>query len=148
MRSPRHCSTCGRVGHDARSCDANAPTGATPLTDEERVRLARVRVRALVFAEARALGVSMAEWHAAPPTPLQRGDCERGPRPCPHLRCKYRMPVFSSLGSCVLDLADEGPRTLTQIGDALQVTRERIRQLEVKAFSFARKSARRLGVTP
>ena len=40
------------------------------------------------------------------------------------------MPV-----SCALDIADAGGCTLETVGDIMNLTRERIRQLEVKALS-------------
>jgi hypothetical protein len=40
--------------------------------------------------------------------------------------------------TCSLDLADEGARTLSEIGKILGVTRERVRQIEIMALDSAR----------
>jgi hypothetical protein len=37
-------------------------------------------------------------------------------------------------GSCALDIAERGPQTLEYVGAAMNLTRERVRQLEVKAL--------------
>lgn len=79
--------------------------------------------------------------------PRTRAECEGGFRPCPFVSCRYHLYLdvtppgnlrlnFPALEpwelrhSCALDIADEGGSTLAQVGEALQVTRERIRQLE------------------
>lgn len=42
---------------------------------------------------------------------------------------------MAKVGSCVLDLVDKrGEQTLQEIGDALEVTRERVRQIEGKVL--------------
>lgn len=89
--------------------------------------------------------------------PLTRGDCVDGPRPCPFVTCRHHLFLdvvhgaiklnFPDLEpselelSCSLDLAELGELTLEQVGAALNVTRERIRQLEEKA---RRKASRQL----
>ncbi len=83
--------------------------------------------------------------------PLTRGDCAKGPRPCPWVACKYHLylDVSTRTGSiklnfpdlepwelqdsCVLDVADKGPVTLEDVGRIMNLTRERIRQLEQAA---------------
>jgi hypothetical protein len=83
--------------------------------------------------------------------PRTRADCAEGPRPCPWVACKYHLylDVSSRTGSiklnfpdlepwelqdsCVLDVADKGPVTLEDVGRIMNLTRERIRQLEQAA---------------
>ncbi|MGI6681977.1 MAG: sigma factor-like helix-turn-helix DNA-binding protein [Myxococcota bacterium] len=83
--------------------------------------------------------------------PKTRADCKDGERPCPWVGCKYHlwMDVNPKTGSikinfpdiepdemaisCVLDVADEGPVTLEEVGKIMNLTRERIRQLEAGA---------------
>jgi len=90
--------------------------------------------------------------------PRVRSDCIGGPRPCPWVGCKYHLyldinPRTGSIKlnfpdiepwemtrSCVLDIADEGPVTLEDVGRIMNLTRERIRQLEVAASEKVRSS--------
>ena len=85
--------------------------------------------------------------------PRTRADCASAPRPCPYVSCKYHLfiDVSSRTGaiklnfpdlevwemneSCALDLADRGGTTLEDVGAIMNLTRERIRQLEVKALA-------------
>ena len=86
--------------------------------------------------------------------PRTRGDCAQVPRPCPYVACKYSLYLDVSLTgsiilnfphlepgqmpaerSCALDLAERGPRTLEYIAVVTNLTRERIRQLELKALT-------------
>lgn len=85
------------------------------------------------------------------PLPETRGECIDGPRPCPLVRCKYNLyldvhPTSGSIKlnfpdlevwelqhSCTLDIADEGGATLDRTGEAMNLTRERVRQLEIRA---------------
>jgi hypothetical protein len=87
---------------------------------------------------------------------MTRGDCEGGPRPCPHQTCRYHLEVGLP-ESCCLDVADRGSQTLEQVGEILGITRERVRQIEERALLGARqrlaileeppdaRNARRLG---
>ena len=85
--------------------------------------------------------------------PSSRGDCNNVCRPCPYVSCRYHLYLDVHLGtgslqmnfpelepweieqSCALDLADAGEHTLDEVGVTLNVTRERVRQIEVKAFA-------------
>lgn len=83
--------------------------------------------------------------------PKTRADCERGERPCPFVSCRYNLYVdIGASGSiqlnypdkeldevphtCALDVADEGGKTLEEVGDLLNVTRERVRQMEERSL--------------
>ena len=89
--------------------------------------------------------------------PANRSDCVDGPRPCPLVGCPYntyltvdnrgnikiahgnRSPEdVPSEHSCLLDITDRGPQTLEDVGVILGLTRERIRQIEVKALQKLR----------
>lgn len=90
--------------------------------------------------------------------PRCRGDCVDGPRPCPHVGCRYHLaldvsaktgslhlirpetPVEEMTASCALDVADDGPHTLEQVAGVFNVTRERGRQLETSAILNAEKA--------
>lgn len=100
--------------------------------------------------------------------PKTRGDCKRIPRPCPFIACKYSLYLdVSETGSiilnfphldpgempaeqsCALDLADKGPMTLEDIAVVTNLTRERIRQVELKALvRRARPAAVAMGLGP
>jgi hypothetical protein len=85
--------------------------------------------------------------------PKTRGDCETVHRPCPFVSCTHHLylDVFERTGaiklnfpdlevwemadSCALDVADRGGTTLEEAGALMNLTRERIRQLEVKALA-------------
>lgn len=80
--------------------------------------------------------------------PRTRGECKYGIRPCPFVSCKYHLyldinPVTKTIKlnfpdlevwelpfTCALDLAEAGGLTLEKIGEILNLTRERIRQME------------------
>ena len=84
--------------------------------------------------------------------PKVRSECVDGPRPCPYVSCKYHLyiDVNQSTGSikinfpdqevwdlkhsCALDVASQGGSTLEEVGEILNLTRERIRQVEVNGL--------------
>ena len=81
--------------------------------------------------------------------PGTREDCRTGERPCPYVSCKYHLfldvnpetgsiklnfpdlNVWEMSETCSLDVADRGGITLEEVGELLNLTRERIRQVEV-----------------
>lgn len=84
--------------------------------------------------------------------PQTRADCVGTSRPCPWVSCKHHLylsvnPINGSIimtfpdrepweltHSCALDVADRGGITLEEVGEILNLTRERIRQVEVKGL--------------
>lgn len=88
--------------------------------------------------------------------PKTRGDCEGMDRPCPYVACKHHLflDVDVETGSikfnfpdvepeemrtsCSLDVADAGPQTLEDVGNLMNITRERARQVETKALHAAK----------
>ena len=85
--------------------------------------------------------------------PTTREECVDGPRPCPFVSCKHHLyidvsprtgaiklnfpdlEVWDMGESCALDVADRGGTTLEDVGAIMNLTRERIRQVEVKALA-------------
>ena len=92
--------------------------------------------------------------------PATRADCAGIPRPCLYIGCKYNLFVdvmpdtgaiklnFPDLKawemgeSCTLDVADRGGTVLEDVGEIINVTRERIRQIEVAALENLMESKR------
>lgn len=127
-----------------------------------------VAVRRITQVELAAGRAELAELDADRPywRPKTRGDCANVPRPCPYIACKYSLfldisPTGSIIlnfphlepgqmpadRSCALDLAERGTMTLEEIAIVTNLTRERIRQIELKALvKRARPAARALGL--
>ena len=85
--------------------------------------------------------------------PKTRADCVNGPRPCLFVSCKHHLfldvsaktgaiklnfpdlEVWEMNETCALDVADRGGTTLEEVGAIMNLTRERIRQVEVKGLA-------------
>jgi hypothetical protein len=85
--------------------------------------------------------------------PQTRSECLDGIRPCPYVSCKHHLyldvsartgaiklnfpdlEVWDMTETCALDIADRGGTTLEEVGAIMNLTRERIRQVEVKALA-------------
>jgi hypothetical protein len=87
-------------------------------------------------------------------SPEVRGDCALVSRPCPHVSCRHSLYLdvnaargvkmnFPDLepgelpanGSCSLDVAERGGATIEMVGELLNLTRERVRQIETVALA-------------
>ncbi len=84
--------------------------------------------------------------------PKTRADCVNGPRPCMFVSCKHNLylDVNPETGSiklnfpdkeiselpytCALDVAEKGGITLEEVGEIMNLTRERIRQVETRGL--------------
>jgi hypothetical protein len=84
--------------------------------------------------------------------PKSRGECREELRPCPYVACKFHLylDVNPETGSikinfpdlepweltttCSLDVAERGGITLEEVGEIMNLTRERIRQVEVRGL--------------
>lgn len=98
--------------------------------------------------------------------PETRAECACGERPCPYVSCKYHlyldvnpetgsiklnfphMEVWEMQETCALDVADRGGITLEEVGEIMNLTRERIRQVEVRGLLKLKMTAASDGITP
>lgn len=144
---------------------ASPPPLPIPKTREQRrsgrKRAIRARTENLLRGNKTRLRILGQEYAEVPGVdylrPKTRGECVDGDRPCPFVSCQHHLYLdVSSNGSiklnfpdlevwelpesCVLDVADRGGATLEQVGVFMNITRERVRQIEVKA---KRKSKRK-----
>jgi len=85
--------------------------------------------------------------------PQTRAECANGERPCPFVSCKYHLyldvnpetgsiklnfpdiEVWEMADTCALDVAERGGVTLEEVGEIMNLTRERIRQVEMTGLS-------------
>lgn len=98
--------------------------------------------------------------------PHTREDCLKMPRPCPFVSCEHHLyldvnpdsgaiklnfphlEVWEMAETCSLDVADRGGITLEDVGAILNLTRERIRQVEVRGLVKIRtKNSEALGLS-
>lgn len=76
---------------------------------------------------------------------LTGGRCREGAATCSRL-CRHVLPTDALGSRCALEVADEGPHTLTEVGQAEGLTRERVRQIEALALARAKRNARLMGL--
>jgi hypothetical protein len=85
--------------------------------------------------------------------PHTRAECRNTERPCLYVSCRYHLyldvnPVTGSIklnfpdkevwqlaDTCALDVAERGGITLEEVGEIMNLTRERIRQVEVSGLN-------------
>ena len=88
--------------------------------------------------------------------PKTRADCEGGARPCPYVSCRFNLfvdvnprtgsvklnfpdkEIWEVADTCALDVADRGGITLEEVGAIMNLTRERVRQLETRGLKGLR----------
>jgi len=146
-----------------RACQIAAQKAARVSTTVHRVRARRTEPRGETIAvsrwSVRELRAGVAEYppeeSARYDRPVTRGDCLSGGsnemRPCPWVSCRHHLAlgvdehngniklVHPSLDvsdmrtTCALDVADDGGATLDGVGVLMNLTRERIRQIETQA---------------
>ena len=134
----------------------SAETVVSPLLDDMRQRpktmSRREMVREARRRERAGEKVQIAEYDR----PVRRSECVNGPRPCLFVACKHHLylDVNPETGSikinfpdkepwelsetCALDVAQRGGVTLEEVGELLNLTRERVRQVEVAGLQKLR----------
>lgn len=88
--------------------------------------------------------------------PLSRSACRDAKRPCLYVSCRYHLyldvnpttgsikinfpdrEVWDLAETCALDVAERGGVTLEEVGEIMNLTRERIRQVEVSGLEKLR----------
>ncbi len=138
---------------------------SVPATSR-KIRPRRSRPRARTIAARRLTNVELREVADArverADRPQTRAECAGEQRPCPWVSCKHHLylDVNPRTGSiklnfpdlepwelkqtCALDVADDGGHTLEEVGDITNLTRERIRQLELRGLVELRGRSRSL----
>lgn len=119
-----------------------------------QARRARPRARTIaakaLSREERALGTLL--YSPEVDRPRTRGECKDMARPCPFVSCVHHLyldvneetgsiklnfpdlEVWEITETCSLDIADKGGITLEEVGKIMNLTRERIRQVEVRGL--------------
>ncbi len=135
---------------DEADSDGDAATLGDPKPIVRRARAKTIAMKRLTKEELRIGALLYPErtyWR-----PKARGECANVSRPCPYVSCKYHLyidvnPATGSIKinfpdlevwelqhSCALDVAQTGGITLEEVGEILNLTRERIRQVEVRGL--------------
>jgi hypothetical protein len=131
-----------------------------------KIRPRRTRPRARTIAARRLTSLELREVTSTATLqadrPRTRAECQHEQRPCPWVSCKHHLylDVNPRTGSiklnfpdlepwelqhtCALDVADDGGHTLEEVGDITNLTRERIRQLELRGLLELRGRSRAL----
>jgi len=133
------------------------PEGAEPAGERQRARTMSRKEMARQFRQQMAAGGLDPELEALAAEleatrPKVRADCAVGPRPCPYVSCKFNLYVdvnprtgsvkmnfpdkelWEIADTCALDVADRGGITLEEVGAIMNLTRERVRQLETRGL--------------
>ena len=137
--------------------DAPSSETSTPSVSRKVRQRRRVRARSKTIAPKRLTKeeIRMAQLLPViedPFRPETREECKAGERPCPYVSCKHHLyldvnpetgsiklnfpdlEVWEMAETCSLDVADRGGITLEEVGEILNLTRERIRQVEVRGL--------------
>lgn len=128
----------------------------TPATSRKVRQRRRTRMRSKTIAPKRLTKEELRNRDLLIPLdverPRTRADCRESHRPCPFISCKHHLyldvnpetgsikvnfpdlEVWEMKETCSLDVADRGGITLEEVGEILNLTRERIRQVEVRGL--------------
>lgn len=148
-------ATDGALALDTHS----AEDGDKPVTREQRRSRRKREVRARTISVKRMTKRELELGRMLYPDvedvqkPKSRAECIGNERPCPFVSCKHHLyldvsartgaiklnfpdlDVWEMIETCALDVADRGGTTLEEVGAIMNLTRERIRQVEVKGLA-------------
>jgi hypothetical protein len=137
----------------------DAEEASAPVTREQRRSRRKRAIRARTISVKRMtkreleLGRMLYPDSEESERPRVRSECSDAPRPCPFVSCKHHLyldvsartgaiklnfpdlEVWEMSETCALDVADRGGTTLEEVGAIMNLTRERIRQVEVKGLA-------------
>src|SRR5690349_23563529 len=139
------------------TADAGAEEGVPEVSRKVRRRRRRTRPRSKTIAMKRLTREELRQGALMyPPVdiprPTTREQCRGEARPCPWVACKHHLyldinPETGSIkinfpdlepwelqNTCALDVAERGGITLEEVGEIMNLTRERIRQVEVRGL--------------
>ncbi len=142
----------------ALALDTQSTLDGAPVTREQRRSRRKREVRARTISVKRMTKRELELGRLLYPEveverPRTRADCANGARPCPFVSCKHHLfldvsartgaiklnfpdlEVWDMTETCALDVADRGGTTLEEVGAIMNLTRERIRQVEVKGLA-------------
>lgn len=107
-----------------------------------------------VATEARELKRRLALYPEEPSSrPTNRAECAGAQRPCPFVSCRYHLyidvnprngsiklnfpdvEVWDMTDTCALDVADRGGSTFDEVGAAMNLTRQRVDQIQVQGLA-------------
>ena len=136
--------------------EARASGTVTPATSRKVRKRRRDRMRSKTIAPKRLTKeeIRIGQLLVLPDVilPKSRSECMTNERPCPFVSCKHHLyldvnpetgsiklnfpdlEVWQMKETCSLDVADRGGITLEEVGEILNLTRERIRQVEVRGL--------------
>ena len=147
----------------ARWCKSTCQSSAASCRSRRRTRprSKTIAMKRVTIAELRA-GDADVSARRDLPRPQTRADCKAEQRPCPWVACKHHLyldinPETGSIkinfpdlepwemqNTCALDVAEAGGHTLDEVGVITNLTRERIRQLEVRGLLKLKPRSREL----
>jgi hypothetical protein len=144
------------VGSDVFVDEALAPgIPATSRKIRRRGRRTRMRSKTIAMKRLTKEEIRLGALMYPPidePRPQTRSECLDGQRPCPWVSCKHHLfldvnpetgsiklnfpdlEVWDMKDTCSLDVADRNGITLEEVGEIMNLTRERIRQVEVRGL--------------